>query len=149
VGTGSPERSGTSLRGGIELTRTGALALLVLASAGAGTLRVRHWPDSRPALDCPPDAIGWSDAGATPFARCQAGGPVPPDQAVALGRPVELNRVPEETLARLPGIGARVAHDLVVARSRAPFRDWEAVDAVPGVGPARLATLRRFTRLEP
>jgi len=131
------------------LTRTGALALLLLASAVVGVLRMQRWPDAAPALDCPAEALGWVDGGASPWVACGAGGALPPDVARGAGRMLDLNRAPEDALARLPGVGARVAHQLIIARARAAFRSWEDVDAVPGVGPARLAALRRYTVLEP
>jgi len=134
---------------GSGLGRTGALAVLLLASAPAAILHVLRWPDSAPALDCPEAAVGWVDGGSSPVARCGAGGALPPDVARSLGRSLDLNQVPEEALARLPGIGARAAHELVEARARSPFRTWDEVNAVPGIGPVRLATLRRFTVLGP
>jgi competence protein ComEA len=150
-GTGPTSRNGSKpgpVRGG-GLARTGALSVVLLVTAGVGTFLVRRWPDPGPALKCPADAIGWTDAGGSPLAVCHVGGALPADVALALGRPVNLNQVPEDTLARLPGIGARVARDLVAARARAPFRRWEDVDAVRGVGPARITTLQRCTMLGP
>lgn len=143
--TDMPRGSG----GGSGLTRTGALGLLLLGSAAVGALHAGRWPDATPALDCPAEALAWADAGASSWIVCGDGGALPPDVALGVGRRVDLNRAPEETLARLPGIGGRVAHQLVVARARTAFRSWEDVDAVPGVGPARLATLQRYTVLEP
>jgi competence protein ComEA len=52
----------------------------------------------------------------------------------------------EAELARLPGVGAVAAHALVQSR---PFRSWDEVDAVRGVGPARLRLLRQATELDP
>jgi competence protein ComEA len=132
-----------------RLNRTGALALLVVAAAAVGASRARRWPDATAALDCPAEALGWMDAGASPVAVCLGGGALPPDVARGVGRMLDLNRVPEDALARLPGVGGAAAHQLVVARKRAGFRTWEDVDAVPGVGPARLAVLQRYTVLEP
>jgi len=52
----------------------------------------------------------------------------------------------EADLARLPGVGAVAARALVQAR---PFRGWDEVDAVRGVGPARLRLLQQATELDP
>ncbi len=58
-----------------------------------------------------------------------------PSVRVALGLRLPLNRAAEADLARLPGVGRVAARALVQAR---PFRCWDEVDAVQGVGPARL-----------
>jgi DNA uptake protein ComE-like DNA-binding protein len=72
---------------------------------------------------------------------------VPPASVrAALGLPLSLNRVAEADLARLPGVGPEAARALVQAR---PFRSWGEVDAVRGVGPARLRLLQQATELDP
>jgi competence protein ComEA len=79
-------------------------------------------------------------------ARCNAGGQPPASVRAALGVRLPLNRVPEADLARLPGVGPLAAHALVQAR---PFLSWAEVDAVRGVGPARLQILTQATELDP
>jgi len=122
--------------------RTGALAVAVLGALGAGTGVQARWPDARPALDCPPERVRWAGG----VARCDEGEPPPTSVRVALGLRLSLNRAAESELARLPGVGPAAAHALVQAR---PFRSWAEVDAVRGVGPARLRTLQRGTELDP
>jgi competence protein ComEA len=70
----------------------------------------------------------------------------PASVRAALGIRLPLNRVTEAELARLPGVGAAAARALVQAR---PFHSWHEVDAVRGVGPARLRLLQQGTELDP
>jgi competence protein ComEA len=126
--------------------RTRALGLAVLAGLALGWWAQRRWPDAHPRLDCAATAVRWTGRGATAHARCGEGSVPPPAVLSALGLPLPLNRAAEEDLARLPGVGPRVAHALVEAR---PFGSWDEVDAVPGVGPTRLQTLRDRTALDP
>ncbi len=52
---------------------------------------------------------------------------------------VDLNRASAAELEGLPGIGPALARRIVAAR---PFRTVDALDAVKGIGPKRLAALR-------
>ena len=126
--------------------RTAALAVVLLGALGAGALVQARWPDARPALDCPGDRVGWVGEGARGVARCDQGGLPPASVRVAIGVRLPLNSAAESELARLPGVGAVAAQALVQAR---PFRSWDEVDAVRGVGPARLRTLQQTTELDP
>jgi len=122
-----------------------ALGILVLGALLVGTLGQAWWPPTA-TLDCAPAAVRWVGLGASAHARCGTGERLPPAVAGALGLPLPLNDAAEEDLARLPGIGRDVARALIAAR---PLRSWAEVDAVRGVGPARLATLRGRTKLDP
>lgn len=124
------------------------LAAIVVASGIA--LRLA-WPSQQSALPCAPELVRWDDAG---VARCgEAGEPtgaVPPGPGLTLGLKLNLNHASEDDLARLAGIGAQAAHELVRARSeRGGFRSWDEVDAVPGIGPARLSALQGATEIGP
>jgi competence protein ComEA len=105
-----------------------------------------RWPDSAAALDCPPARIRWVGEGPLGHARCDLGDLPPVSSRVALGLKLPLNRTPEAELARLPGVGPVAARALVQAR---PFRSWDEVDSVKGVGPARFRTLQQATELDP
>jgi competence protein ComEA len=126
--------------------RTAALAVTLLGALAGGSWAQTRWPEARPALDCPAEAVGWVAAGAGGMARCGAKGVPPASVRAALGLRLALNRVAQEDLARLPGVGPVAAHALVQAR---PFRSWDEVDAVHGVGPARLRLLQQATELDP
>jgi competence ComEA-like helix-hairpin-helix protein len=65
------------------------------------------------------------------------------------GEPLDLNRATAAELELLPGVGPRLARDIVQERTRrGGFRSLEALDAVRGIGPKKLAKLRPFLRLE-
>jgi len=125
--------------------RTAALGVVLLGALGVGWGAQERWPEAQAALGCSPDRVGWVGGERSGFARCDAKGALPPSARVALGLRLPLNRVQEADLARLPGVGAVAARALVQAR---PFRSWEEVDAVKGVGPARLRTLQQVTELD-
>jgi competence protein ComEA len=126
--------------------RTAALAVGLLAALGTGASVQARWPDAAPALDCPAERVRWVGEAALGVARCDTGVQPPASIRAALGIRLPLNRVAEADLARLPGVGAAAAHALVQAR---PFLSWAEVDAVRGVGPARLQILTLGTELDP
>ncbi len=128
--------------------RTPALAAATLGLMGLGAVARWHWPSSSPALDCAPEAVR---VGADGVATCGPEGLEPSGaQALALGRRLDLNTAAPEELALLPGVGPSLARRIVEAREQGGgFRSWEDVDAVPGVGAAKLQTLRAATVLGP
>jgi competence ComEA-like helix-hairpin-helix protein len=65
------------------------------------------------------------------------------------GEPLDLNRASAAELELLPGVGPRLAREIVDARTRqGGFANIDALDAVRGIGPKKLAKLRPFLRLE-
>ncbi|ATB33237.1 ComEA family DNA-binding protein [Melittangium boletus] len=126
------------------MNRTGALAVAALGLLGLGVVARVRWPDSAPALDCAPDAVRMVDG----VAHCGEGSAPSAAQRLLLGQKLDLNQVSEADLARVPGVGASLAHHLVQRRQeRGPFASWSDVASVPGVGPARLQTLRATVEL--
>ena len=118
-----------------------SLGLLAL-----GFVARARWPDARPSLDCPPEAVRLDAAG---LATCGAGTVPTGATALALGLKLDLNVATEEELALLPGVGRDLARRLVTAREeQGRFTSWEDVDAVPGVGAAKLQTLRAAAVLD-
>ncbi|WP_233602385.1 helix-hairpin-helix domain-containing protein [Corallococcus sp. CA047B] len=116
----------------------GLLALGVVARA--------RWPDAKPSLDCPPEAVRLDSAG---LATCGPGTVPTGARALALGLKLDLNAASEAELALVPGVGPDLARRLVMAREeQGRFTNWDDVDAVPGVGSAKLQTLRAATVLE-
>ncbi len=126
------------------MNRTGALATATLGLMAVGGLARWSWPGSAPALDCEPQAVRMSGG----VAVCGPGELPTGAQALALGLKLDLNAASEEDLARLPGVGRSLARKLVEARqAQGRFESWEDVDAVSGVGAAKLATLQAATEL--
>ena len=133
------------------MTRTRALAVLLLALIGVGLLGLWRWPAAEPALDCAPEDVRLVDggSGAPLLAVCGGQGAAPGGAAaLALGRRLDLNTASEEELALLPGVGAALARRLVEERTaRGGFHAWDEVDAVAGVGDAKLRTLQASLEL--
>ena len=114
-----------------------AVAGVALAAGAAGLL---WWPSSQPALDCPPDQV---HLGADGIARCGPGAPLGAGAKLTIGALLDLNQATADDLAQLSGVGPQLAKAIVDARTRrGGFKSWDEVDAVPGVGPARIETLK-------
>ncbi|WP_164019525.1 ComEA family DNA-binding protein [Pyxidicoccus trucidator] len=125
--------------------RTAALAAVALGLMGLGAVARLQWPDSAPALDCAPEAVRIRADG---VAICGDGLAPSGAQALSLGRRLDLNTATAEELALLPGVGPALARRLVEAReATGRFASWDEVDAVSGVGAAKLQTLQAATSL--
>ncbi|WP_224366568.1 ComEA family DNA-binding protein [Hyalangium versicolor] len=126
------------------MNRTGSLAVATLGLMAIGGIARWRWPSPTPALDCAPAAVRFRDG----VAVCGEGAPPTGAQALALGLKLDLNSASEEELARLPGVGRSLARKLVEARdAQGRFSNWTEVDAVSGVGAAKLETLQAATEL--
>ena len=78
------------------------------------------------------------------MAHCGPGRALPAAQAVSLGVKLDLNQAPQGDLEAIPGLGAPAAKALVDARiEHGAYTSWAQVDAVAGIGPARLAVLQK------
>ncbi len=79
-----------------------------------------------------------------------AKGPVQPLGARAwlVGQRLDVNRASANELAKVPGIGRKLASAIVKERrERGGFRTLDEIDDVRGVGPAKLKRLRRFVEV--
>jgi competence ComEA-like helix-hairpin-helix protein len=122
----------------------GLLAILALGLGGGVTwltLRDR----AAPKLDCAPSEIHLGEDG---VARCGPGRPLTAAQGLTVGQKADLNSVSEADLAELPGIGQTLAAAIVERRKQlGKFQNFEQVDEVPGVGPAKLEALKQMCEI--
>lgn len=134
------------------MNRTGWLGVLLLGLLVAGVAARVAWPSAEPPLPCGPDEVRWIGPPGEEVARCapsSEGRPAPAGARLALGGKLDLNRATEAELTLLPGVGRSLARALVRERDAlgGAFPDWTHVDAVRGVGDAKLQTLRQYTTL--
>lgn len=120
------------------MSRPQAIAV-VLAAAGLLGLLSRGRSATAPEPGCADG--GPMQGGPDGVASCQPGLPLPAGQALTLKQKFDCNRATEADFALVPGVGPNLAHDLVAARAGG-FVNWEQVDAVSGVGNARLNALQ-------
>lgn len=121
------------------------LALLVAVAFAllAGPIRV-FLERPAPPRSCDPEGRGaaprhWLGCAADPGPSR----PLEPDEALALGRPIDLNRASARDLSFVPGLSRALANAIVADRARnGPFRTVDDLDRVRGIGPKRLARAR-------
>ncbi|MCU0701615.1 MAG: helix-hairpin-helix domain-containing protein [Myxococcaceae bacterium] len=127
------------------MTRDGWLAVAAAIMLVVGLVAWWRWPSSAPGLECPPEQVFLDDAG---VARCGPGRPLAAGQALTVGQRVPFSRLTADDLAVLPGIGPSLAQQIIAARdARGGFCSWDEVDAVEGVGPARLEAIRQLAEI--
>lgn len=119
--------------------RPQAIAVVLAAAGLVGLLAAWRPQAAASALDCADGGV--VALGADGVARCAPGAPLPAGQALTLRQKFDCNTATEAELALVPGIGPALAHELVVARDGG-FRSWAELDAVNGVGAARLNALQ-------
>ena len=74
---------------------------------------------------------------------------MPPHRAFFAAQPLSINAADATALALLPGIGPRLAEAIVQERRRlGAFAGPEALERVPGIGPATVQRLRPLVRFE-
>jgi len=135
--------------------------LIVLALTLLVGLGVREWragfPDAAERFerfdrDEPGGPLAPESPAPAPPPTGPAGAPgTPPPQSPGIGpaapppEPVDVNRADVAQLARLPGVGAGLAQRIVEERERrGRFGSPEELRYVLGMGPKKLAAIRRF-----
>lgn len=121
------------------MTRPQALAVLLGVLAVGALLAWWRLPRAEPSLSCPDGGV--RGLGADGVARCGAGDPLPAGPSMALGQKFDCNAASAAELSLVEGIGPALAQELV-ARRDGGFHSWDEIDAVPGMGPARLSALQ-------
>ncbi len=121
------------------MNRPQAIAVVLALAALLGVFAWWRAPVVAPSLTCADG--GPVQLGADGVASCVAGARLPAGQALTLGQKFDCNTATAQELALVPGIGPSLARELVAARDGG-FRDWAQIDAVPGVGDARLTALQ-------
>jgi competence protein ComEA len=113
---------------------------------GVGAIVLWHawWPK---ALEVPCAARQYRLDSSAVLTCDDAGTPLPALALMTLGQRPNLNTIAEAELGRLPGIGKKAAKAVVDARNRREFSSWADVEAVRGIGLARLTTLMELTEL--
>ena len=129
------------------MTRDGWLVVATVILLAVGLVSYWRWPSRAAALDCPPERVVLDDAG---VARCGDGSAttLPAGQALTVGQRVPFAKLSADDLAILPGIGPQLAAEIIAARdAKHGFCSWDEVDAIEGVGEARLETLRQLAEI--
>ena len=121
------------------MSRPTAIAVVLLIAGIAGL--IAWWRVPPPPLTSCPDG-GVFSLGADGVARCDEGSPLPAGQAMTLKQKFDCNTATADDFALVPGVGASVAEEIVAARPDGGFTDWQQLDAIAGVGPARLIALQ-------
>ncbi len=126
------------------------LALILLVGLGVrewragfpdAALRLERFDRDEPAAPLVGDTPGTP----TPPATAPATSPVPATPAPAPIKPLDVNRAAAVELAALPGVGPGLAQRIVEERERrGRFDSPEALRYVLGMGPKKLAAIRRF-----
>ena len=69
---------------------------------------------------------------------------------LALGLPVDVNRISEEELSLVPGIGEKMAYRIIqLRRERGGFRDLTDLTALPGIKEKKLNSLKGYLIVRP
>jgi competence ComEA-like helix-hairpin-helix protein len=73
------------------------------------------------------------------FALVFAGFAAEPPQSGKLMPRVDINNAPRETIETLPGVGPKLAQEIITGR---PYKTIDELDRVKGIGPKKLQQLR-------
>ena len=121
------------------MNRVQALALVLALFLVGGLVAWLRLPPAQVAPTCPDGGV--RTTGPDGVTRCGPGEPLRAGAAMAVGQKFDCNQATAAELAQVDGIGLALAEQLVAARD-AGFTSWDEIDALPGVGPARLSALQ-------
>jgi competence protein ComEA len=77
-------------------------------------------------------------------------GEMPAAKKLALGLPVDINRISEEELSLVPGIGEKMAYQIIQLRmQRGGFRALEDLTVLPGIKGKKLSGLKGYLIVRP
>jgi competence protein ComEA len=77
-------------------------------------------------------------------------GEVAAARKLVLGLPVDVNRISEEELSLVPGIGDKMAYQIIQLRmERGGFQDLTDLTALPGIKEKKLNSLKRYLIVRP
>lgn len=129
------------------MTRTGWISILALGVFVLAAVVRMSWPAKVTSLPCAPDELRLDARG---IAHCGQPGTnvLSASQLLTMGGKLKLNRASEADLTVLEGIGPKLAKTLVDSRPDGGFAHWDEVNAVPGIGPAKLQMLQQKTELQ-
>lgn len=122
-----------------------------LATAADGKLEVRAGQDA--SLANPPQYTisGWNRARITAAGSLETGaGRISPDSPSELKGPdntsglIDINTASATDLEDLPGIGPKLAAQIIEYRNGTPFRSIDDLENVSGIGPKKLEAIRPF-----
>ncbi len=140
----------------LDPNRAPAEELDRLPGVGPATARaVVAWRDSAGGFRAPDDLVRVPGIGPATLARIRPWlelGPAstaPRPGGAEEGPLVSLNRADEEALQALPGVGPALARRIVEARRARPFRSVDDLLEIRGIGPATLERIRPRATVRP
>ncbi len=122
------------------MNRQRALAIVLVVIAVLAV--AAWWRSPNPGLDATCPDGGVLALGEDGVARCGEGRVLPAGQAMTARQHFDCNTASADEIALVPGVGRALAEEIVARRGDAGFTSWDEVDAIAGVGAARLNALQ-------
>ena len=104
--------------------------------------------EDEPAAAPPTVPAAQTPRSAPPAASPRATPPAPAPAAVSPPLPIAINRASLEELEQLPGVGEKLAREILYFRAlNGPFHSFEELKQIPGIGDATIAKIRTCATL--